>query len=83
MNRHLKEYEITEEEMKRCKKVWISSEVMMTDNVEATVSAIINDIIEYGEIKKNRIDYIKKINYKKLLSIREKLNFSNSSTLII
>ena len=56
---------------------------MVTDNVEATVSALINDIIEYGSIKTNRIEYIRNLNYDKMLQIKEKIDFSNTSTLIL
>jgi predicted Zn-dependent peptidase len=83
LNKHFNNYQVTKEEVERCKKVWISSEVMVTDNVEATVSALINDIIEYGSIKTNRIEYIRNLNYDKLLQIKEKIDFSNTSTLIL
>ena len=83
LNKHLKSYEITKEEVERCKKVWISSEVMATDNVEAMVSSLINDIIEYDEVKKNKSEYIRNMNYEKLLDIKEKLDFTNSATLIL
>ena len=76
-------YQITKEEVERCKKVWIASEVMMTDNVEATISSLSNDIVEYGDIIPNRINYIKNMNHKKLIEIKEKLDFSNTSTLIL
>ena len=56
---------------------------MTTDNVEATVSSLINDIIEYDEVKLNRSEYIRNMNYDKLIKIKNKLNFSNSSTLIL
>ena len=83
LNKHFNNYQVTKEEVERCKKVWISSEVMVTDNVEATVSALINDIIEYGSIKTNRIEYIRNLNYDKMLQIKEKIDFSNTSTLIL
>ena len=83
LNKHFKNYQVTKEEVERCKKVWISSEVMTTDNVEATISALINDIIEYDEIKTNKIEYIRNMNYEKLLKIKEKIYFSNTSTLIL
>ena len=83
LNKHLKSYEITKEEVERCKKVWISSEVMATDNVEAMVSSLINDIIEYDEVKKNKSEYIRNMKYDKLLDIKEKLDFTNSATLVL
>ena len=83
LNHHLNTYEITKEEVERCKKVWISSEVMATDNVEAMVSSLINDIIEYDEVKENKAGYIRNMDYDKLLKIKDKLDFSNSATLIL
>ena len=83
LNKHFKDYQVTKEEVERCKKVWIASEVMTTDNVEATVSALINDIVEYDEIKTNRVEYIRNMNYEKLLEIKDKIDFSNTSTLIL
>ncbi len=83
MKKHFETYQITEEEVERCKKVWISSEVMMSDDVEATISSLINDIVEYGSIKYNRIDYIKKMNLDKLLKLKKIINFNNSCTLIL
>lgn len=83
IKRHFKDYSITKEEVERCKKVWIASEVMATDNVEATISSLINDIIEYGDIKRNRTEYIRNMNYEKLLLIKEKMDFSNTCTLIL
>ena len=79
----LSEQEITEEEVERCKKVWISSEVIMTDNVEITVDNLINDIIEYGDIIPDKVSVIRKMNLKKLNKIRKDINFDNSATVIL
>jgi len=83
LKKHFDTYQIKEEEVERCKKVWIASEVISADNVEATISSLINDIIEYDEIKKNKIEYIRNMNHEKLLEIKEKINFSNTCTLIL
>ena len=76
-------FEITEEEMERCKKVWISSEVIMTANVEITVDHLINDIIEYGHIIPDKISMIRNMNLKELNKVRKKFNFENSATVIL
>ena len=83
IKKQFKEYEITQEEVERCKKVWISSEVIMTDNIEITVDNLINDIIEYGDIIPNKISIIRDMNLKKLSEIRKKFNFDNNSTVIL
>lgn len=75
--------EITEAEVERYKKVWISSEVIMTDNVEITVDNLINDIIEYGSIMSDKISVIRKMNLKKLNKIRKNITIDNSSTVIL
>ena len=83
INDHFQNYQIEEIEVERCKRVWVASEVMMTDNVEATISSLLNDVVEYGEIQTERINFIKKMNYKKLLEIKDKIDFSNDCTLIL
>ena len=75
--------QISEEEINRCKKVWISSEVIMTDNIEITVDNIINDLIEYGNIIPDKITVIRNMNLEKLNKIRKKFDFENSSTVIL
>jgi len=75
--------EITKEEVERCKKVWISSEVIMTDNVEMTVDNLINDIIEYGNIIPDKVPIIRNMTLDKLNEIRESITFDNSSTVIL
>ncbi len=76
-------YQITEEEVERCKKVWISSEVVMTDNVEITVDNLISDIMEYKEIVPDKIPMIRKMNLDKLNKIKKDLSFDNNSTVIL
>ena len=81
--RQFKKYVITEKEVERCKKVWISSEVIMTDNIEITVDNLINDIIEYGNIIPNKISIIRKMKLEKLNEVRKSLEIDNNSTVIL
>lgn len=74
---------ITKEEVERCKKVWISSEVIMTDNVEITVDNLINDIIEYGDVIPDKVPIIRGMDIDKLNEIRNKISFDNNSTVIL
>lgn len=76
-------YKISEEEVERCKKVWISSEVIMTDNVEITVDNLINDIVEYGDIIPDKVPIIRGMTLDKLNKIKKEINFNNSSTVIL
>jgi len=83
IKKHFKEYSITEEEIERCKKVWISSEVIMTDNIEVTVDNITNDIIEYGDIIYDKVSLIRKMNKKQLEKVRESIEIENSSIVVL
>ena len=74
---------VLNEEVERYKKVWISSEVIMTDNVEITVDNLINDIVEYGSIMPDKISVIRNMNLKKLNKIRKDINFDNSSIVVL
>ena len=76
-------YEITKEEVERCKKVWISSEVVMTDNVELTVDNLINDIIEYGKVINDRIKEIRKMNLDELNKIKKTISLDNNAVVIL
>lgn len=78
-----KNQEITSEEVERCKKVWISSEVIMTDNIEITVDNLINDIVEYGEVIPDKVPIIRSMTLDKLKKIRKEISFDNSSTVIL
>lgn len=84
---HIKEQyeqcEITEEDVERCKKVWISSEVIMTDNIEVTVDNLINDIVEYGEIVADKVPIIRNMTLEKLNEVRSGIHFDNSSTVVL
>lgn len=75
--------DITEEDIRRIQKVWISSEVQMTDNIEVTLNNCIQDYLRYGEIITDRMDKIKMLNKKDLDEIQGKIDFSNDSLAVI
>lgn len=74
---------LIEQEMERIKKVWISSEVMMIDNINATLDNIVYDVIQYGEVIANKNDIYKSLNYEDLSKLMKKTDFSNDSVVII
>lgn len=77
-----KEFEniqIAEEDFERIKKVWISNEVRMIDNIDSTVHNVYDDILKYHEIIPNKIDCIKKMKIKTLRSLISKIDFKNTS----
>ena len=83
IKKELETYDVTEEDISRLKKVWISSEVMMIDNINMTLENVIDDIIRYGKIISNRVEIYRSLNKKEYDDIISKVDFSNSSTLII
>ena len=79
----LKNINIKKSELERIKKVWIASEIRMIDNIEMTVDNIYSDYIMYNDIYLNRIDYIKKLNIKRLNKFINKLDLSNQSLVMV
>lgn len=74
---------ITKEDIERIKKVWLSSEVMMIDNIDVTLDNIVYDIIEYGHIIPNKLDIIRHLDYDRLTEIRKKLDISNHALVVM
>jgi len=79
----LNKMDLKEEELERIKKVWISSEVMMADNIEVTLDNIVYDVIEYRDVIDNKIPIYRSLNYKELLEIMSRADFKNDSKVII
>lgn len=76
-------FDIKEDEIERIKKVWISSEVVMIDNINMSLENISSDILEYGKVIANKTDIYRSLNKKELDKILSKVDFTNSSTVII
>ena len=55
----------------------------MIDNINMTLENVIDDIIRYGKIISNRVEIYRSLNKKEYDDIISKIDFSNSSTLII
>ena len=79
----LKDVNITEEEINRMKKVWISSNVMMTDDITLTADNIVDDIITYGKVMYNKIDLYRSLNKKDYDKTIKNIDFTNSSIVTI
>ena len=83
IKKELANIEILEEEIDRLKKVWISSEVIMIDNINMSLENIVDDIIEFGDIIPNKVEIFRSLNKKDYDKILSSIDFSNSSTVII
>ena len=75
--------DIQEEEVERLKKVWISSEVVMVDNIVMTLENMVYDIITYGDIIPNKVDIFRSLNKENLDKTLKEIDFSNTSTVIV
>lgn len=83
IKKELENIDVSEEDINRLKKVWISSEVIMIDNINMTLENIIDDVIQYEKIIANKIDIYRSLNKKEYDKTLSKVDFSNSSILII
>lgn len=83
IKKELTDIDINEEDINRLKKVWVSSEVIMIDNINMTLENIVSDIIEYGKVIANRVDIFRSLNKKEYMSMLSKVDFTNASTVII
>ena len=74
---------ISEKSFERIKKVWISNEVKIVDNIDRMEHNIYDDIISYNRVIDNRIDMIKNMSFSKLNKLIKYIDFSNISELIV
>lgn len=83
LKRQLENIDISEDELERVKKLLISSNVSLYDNIYATNSKILDNLITYGKIYYNELDIIKELNIEELNKLIEKLDLANISTYVI
>ena len=78
----IKNINITEEDFIRIKKVWISVIIRSLDNKENIAYSIVDDVIRDGEIY-DQHELINKLNYQDLLELIKKIDWSNSSFVLM
>ncbi|MEG1596845.1 MAG: pitrilysin family protein [Bacilli bacterium] len=83
LKKAISKIDVSEEEIERTKKVWISSEVMIADNYEASLENIAYDITEYGKMFPNKCEIYKNLNLYKFKEIMSKIDFNNSACVIV
>lgn len=83
IKKELENIDISSDEINRMKRVWISSNVMMTDDINLTVDNIIDDIITYYKVIDNKIDLYRSLNKKDYDKIIKSIDFTNSSIVTI
>ena len=79
----LKEKKLDEESFQRLKKVWIANEVRISDNVDKMVDSCFDEILNYNEIVSNKLEIIRKLKYKDLEEIVDKIDMDNISSMIM
>lgn len=79
---NLKNTSLEERDFERIKKVWISSEVIMIDNINLTLDNLYYDLTEFGRVIPNKVELIRGLNFQTLLDIRKELNFDQYSVVV-
>ena len=80
---NLESIDISESDFERKKKVLISNEIFIYDNIEVINEMIIDNILFDGELKDDIIPLIKELNYNELNEVINSLNLTNNSTVIL
>lgn len=78
IDEYLKNIRINEDDFRRIKRVWIASEIKMSDINDMVAESIIDDFISYDKFYTNRIDLIEELDLKELKKVIKELDFSNS-----
>lgn len=74
---------VSERDLNLHKKMWISSEVRLTDYIDLLVDSVIEDIITYNHLYLNRSSIIKKLNYSELKQVIKELDLSNNTFVLL
>ena len=83
IKKELSDINIEPEDIDRMKKVWISSTVMASDDINLTVDNVIDDIITYYKLIDDKIAIYRSLNKKDYLKILSNIDFNNCSIVTI
>lgn len=83
VDKYLSNIEITENAFERIKKVWIASEIRISDNEDFLADSVLDDIVTYNKMYTDRIDIIETLKVKELKQIIKELNFENNCFILI
>ena len=75
--------EVTEQDLMRHKKMWLASEIRISDRIDSLVNNFIEDLVIYHKPYYDRLDIIKNLSYEDLLLTIKELNFDNSSMVLM
>ncbi len=80
---NLNNLNISKEDFERKKKVLISNEISIYDNIEIVNEMIIDNVIFENKLSENIITLIKELNYEELLGVIKRLDLSNNTTVTL
>ena len=79
----LNNIEVTEQDLMRHKRMWLASEIRISDRIDSLVNSFIEDLVIYHKPYYDRLDIIKNLSYEDLLLTIKELNFDNSSMVLM
>lgn len=79
---YFKNKEITEEDVERNKKCYIANRVLSSDKVVSTVSNLVDNVIDYGDIIYDKIDIARSATLDKINALRNYIDINNASLVI-
>ena len=79
----MEDLSVNEEELERKKKVFLSSQIYMTDNIFRLNHKVMNDINKYGEVIDNNYDEIKSLNIIEMRKVLNSVDFSNYNIIVV
>ena len=79
----MEDLSVSEDELERKKKVYISSLIYMTDNIFRLNHKVMNDINKYGEIIDNNYDEIRSLNITEMRKVLNSIDFSNYNVIVV
>jgi len=74
---------IGEEDLTRQKKIWLASEIRLSDHIDVLSDGIFDDIICYGKPCFNRIKKINDLNIDELNQVINELDLTNNSFILL
>lgn len=83
INKYILSIKFNLDDFKRIKKLWIASEVRISDSINASASNLLMDLLDYGEFKNNKISDIRSLDYNILKEVYKLFNYDNKSIVII
>lgn len=79
----LNNIKVTHEDLLRHKKMWLASEIRISDRIDILINSFIEDLFLYQKPYYNRADIIKNLSYDDLILTIKELNFDNSSMVLM